>query len=56
MKFPRQEYWSEQSFPTTGDLPDPGVEASSLVSPVLASRFFTTEPSGKPNGTILEKV
>jgi len=24
--FPRQEYWSEFSFPSPGDLPDPGIE------------------------------
>ena len=27
------------------DLPDPGIEPA---SPVLASRFFTTEPPGRP--------
>ena len=32
------------AFPTPGDLPDPGIE---LESPVLAGRFFTTEPQGK---------
>ena len=31
-------------FPSPRDLPDPGIE---LESPALASRFFTTEPSGK---------
>ena len=30
------------------DLPGPGLEPSSLVSSVLAGRFFTTEPPGKP--------
>ena len=43
--FPRQEYWSELPFPLLGDLPDPGIEPS---SPALASRFFTTQPPGKP--------
>ena len=33
------------AFPTPGDLPDPGIE---LESPVLAGRFFTAEPQGKP--------
>ena len=33
------------------DRPRPGVE---LVSPALADRFLTTEPPGKPTGTILE--
>ena len=27
-----------------GYLPDPGIELTSLMSPVLADRFFTTEP------------
>ena len=33
------------SFPSPGDLPDPGIEP---VSPALAGKFFTTEPPGKP--------
>ena len=45
MGFCRQEYWSELPFPPPGDLPDPGLEPE---SPALASRFFTTEPPGKP--------
>ena len=28
-------------FPTLGDLPDPGTEPASLVSPALTGRFFT---------------
>ena len=35
-------------FPIAGDLPDPGIEATSLVCPVLAGGFFTTEPLQKP--------
>ena len=31
-----------------GDLPDPGIEPMSLVSPVLADRLFTSKPPGKP--------
>ena len=42
MEFPRQEYWSRLRFPTSGDLPDPGIEHASLLSPALAGRFFTT--------------
>ena len=48
MKFSRQEYWSGLPFPPPGDLPHPGMEPTSLVSPVLAGGFFTTEPPGKP--------
>ena len=29
-------------FPTPGDLPDPGIEQASLMSPALAGRFCTT--------------
>ena len=29
-------------------LQDSGIEPTSLVSPALAGRFFTTEPPGKP--------
>ena len=46
MGFPRQEYQSGLPFPFIGDLPDPGIEP---MSPALAGRFFTTEPSGKPS-------
>ena len=44
MEFPRQEYWSELPFSSPGDLPDPGIEPTSLESLALANRFFTTEP------------
>ena len=27
--FPRQEYWNELPFPSSGDLPDPGIEPGS---------------------------
>ena len=49
MEFSRQEYWSELPFPTLGDLPDPGIKPTSLVSPVLAGEVFTIELSGKPS-------
>ena len=41
-EFSRQEYWGELPFPTLADLPDPGMDPMSLVSPALAGRFFTT--------------
>ena len=44
MEFSRQAYWSGLPFPTPGDLPDPGIEPTSLVSPALAGGFFTTVP------------
>ena len=38
--FSRQEYWCELACPLTGDLPDPGIEPVSLMSPALIGRFF----------------
>ena len=48
MGFSRQEYWRGLLFPPPGDLPDPGTEPMSLVSPALAGSFFTPAPPGKP--------
>ena len=42
MGFPRQEYWSGLSFPSPGNLPDPGIKPTFPESPALAGRFFTT--------------
>ena len=43
MGFLRQEYGSGLLFPFPGDLPNPGIKPT---SPVVAGRFFTTEPPG----------
>ena len=40
-EFSKQEYWSRLPFPTLGDLPTPGIELVSLMSPALAGKFFT---------------
>ena len=42
MGFSRQEYWSGLPFPFPGDLPSPGFEPWSLMSPALAGGFFAT--------------
>ena len=44
----QQEYWSGLPFPTPRDLPNPGIEATSLLFPALAGEFFTILPPGKP--------
>ena len=41
MGFSRQEYWSGLPWPPPGDLPDPGIKPTSLMSPVLADGLFT---------------
>ena len=46
--FFRQEYWIELPFPPPGDLPNPETKPTFPAGPVLAGRFFTTEPLGKP--------
>ena len=45
----RHEYWSGLPCPPPGDLPNPGIEPASLMSPALAGRSFTTEPPGNPS-------
>ena len=42
MGFSRQQHWSGLLCSQLGNLPDPGIELKSLMSPALACRFFTT--------------
>ena len=41
MGFSRQECWSGLPGPPPGDLPDSGIEPTSLMSPALAGGFLT---------------
>ena len=43
--FLRQEYWSGLSFPSPGDLPNPGIKPG---SPALLADSLPSEPLGKP--------
>ena len=43
MGFSRQEYWSGLSFPSPGDLPDPGIEPR---SPAWQADALPSEPPG----------
>ena len=38
----RQEHWSGLPCPPPEDLPDPGTEPTSFMSPALTGGFFTT--------------
>ena len=40
MRFSGQEYWIGLPCPPPGDLPDPGIESMSLISPALGGGFF----------------
>ena len=42
MGFPRQKSWSRLSFPSPGDLSDPGIKPT---SPTLVGRFLTSDNS-----------
>ena len=50
MEFSRQEYWSGLPFPSTGDLPDPGIEPR---SPALQADALPSEHQGSPISTIV---
>ena len=54
MGVPRQEYWSRLPFPTSVDLPHPGIKPASLASPSLASGFLTTASPGKVRRAITQ--
>ena len=45
MGFSRQEYWSGLPFPSSGDLPNPGIKPG---SPALQTDALPSEPLGKP--------
>ena len=47
--FSSQDYWSELPSSPPRDLPNPGVKPKSLMSPALASGFFTLVQPWKPN-------
>ena len=45
MGFSRQEYWSGLPFPSSEDLPDPGIDPG---SPTLYPDVLPSDPPGKP--------
>ena len=48
MEFSSPEYWGGWSFPSPGDLPNPGIEPR---SPALQVDSLPAEPQGKPKNT-----
>ena len=57
MGFSRQEYWSGLLCPPPGDLPNPGMEPASLISPALAGGggFFITSATWEAQQHYLQK-
>ena len=45
IEFSRQEYWSGLPFPTSEELPNPGIK---LGSPEMQADSLPSEPPGKP--------
>ena len=53
MGFSRQENWSGLSFPSPGDLPNPGIKPG---SPALQAAALPSEPPGNPYSIIKMQV
>ena len=51
MGFSRQEYWSGLSRPSPGDLPDPGLDLSLLLSPALQADSLSLSHQGSSEET-----
>ena len=52
MEFSRKEYWTQLSFPSPVDLPNPGIEPGSSA---LQADTLPSEPPGKPVTHILNQ-
>ena len=53
MEFSRQEYWSGLLFPPPEELPNPIIEAVSLLSPALLVYSLQLSHQGRPSYLIL---
>ena len=54
IEFSGQVYWSGLPFPPAGNLPNPGIEAASFVSPALAGRYVTISATWEAH--VVQKV
>ena len=54
MEFSKQEYWSVLPFPPPGDLPHPGIEPMSLMSPALSGSFFPTSTTWEARRVLMQ--
>ena len=56
MGFSRQEYWSGLPGPPPGDLPNPGIEPTSLMSLPLKAGSLPLVPAGKTLKGLMKQV
>ena len=56
MGFSRQEYWSALPCPLPGDLPNPGIESTHLITSALEDRFSTTSTTWEAQVCICKYV
>ena len=54
MGFPRQEYWSGFSVPSPGDIPNPGIETTSLVDSLPLNILKEISPGISLEGMMLK--
>ena len=55
MGFSRPEHWSGLPYTPPGDLPGPGIEPASLMSPASVGRFFITRATGSLPGKLIRR-
>ena len=53
MRFSSQDYWTGLPCPPPGDLPHPGIEPMSLISPALSSSLFPTSTTWKARRVLM---
>ena len=56
MRFSRQEYWSGLPCPLPEDLPDPGMETASLISPHWQANATSITWDAQSEASIQQKV
>ena len=56
MGFSRQEYWTRLPYSSLGDLPNPGLDPASLMSPALAGKFFTTSTTWEAPTNVHDQI
>ena len=52
MGFSSQEYWTRLPYSPPGDLPEPRIEPTPLLSPALAGRLFTTSATWEAHNNV----